>query len=66
MPRQEHTTEREEWVIEVLDEMPLASAEDLVPSGPYSISQLRKSLTRMEAEGLVRRFQDERHSRAAK
>ena len=54
MPRQEHTTEREEWLIAVLDEMLLASAEDLVPCGPYSISQVRKSLTTMEAEGVVR------------
>ena len=56
MPRQENTLDREEWLIAWLDEMPLASAEDLVPCGPYSISQVRKSLTRMEAEGVVRGY----------
>ena len=53
MPRQESTIDREHWLIDQLNETLLAGAEELAHFGPYTVSQIRKSLTSMERGGLV-------------
>ena len=53
MPRQESTIDREHWLIEQLNDTLWASAEELAHFGPYTVSQIRKSLTAMERGGLV-------------
>ena len=53
MPKQESTIDREHWLIEQLNEALWGSAEELVHFGPYTVSQIRKSLTAVEHGGLV-------------
>ena len=54
MPQRESTVERDDWIIEQLDQTPWASVRDLVHFGPYTVSQIRKSLADMARRGLVR------------
>ena len=54
MRQRESTNDREQWLINQLNDTPWASAENLAWFGPYTVSQVRKSLTAMEHNGLVR------------
>ena len=54
MQQRETTIERQRWLVEQLNDCPWAGAKDLAALGPFTVSQVRKSLADLERQGLVK------------